>query len=129
MEVSLSVLKISTDNKIEIFSCDMDSALKEVFGHDYEFVYPKYLDRRFVMVVDGFGYQKELEPNLIGCYFYGTMYNDTPILGDILILRNKSSYSGNSIEELSIEEAVELHSLTSDIMSLRGVYSNFIEGI
>lgn len=91
--------------------------------------WPKYIDRRFVMVIDGLGYQKELAPNLIGCYFYGTVYNDTPILGDILILRNRVSYSGNNIEELSIEEAVELHSLASNIMSLRGVYSNFIEGV
>lgn len=125
----MSVVKISTDNRVEIFSCDMDSALEEVFGSDCEFVYPEYLDRRFVMVVDGLGYQKGLSPNLIGCYFYGTIYNNAPILGDILILRNRSSYSGNNIGELSIEEAVEVHSLASSIMSLRSAFSNFIEGV
>lgn len=52
-----------------------------------EIVHPRRLPRGFVMIVDEEGLLKPNEPNYVGSWFYETDKHGSPIVGNVLILK------------------------------------------
>lgn len=102
------MIKITVNNKIRTISYKNSEDLEKELGSNYEYVYPIRLNPDFAMVVDVNGYQKDLDINLVGSYYYGSDKNGHAILGDILILRVHRKSDGYYFTDINKQEEKRL---------------------
>ena len=105
---------ISTDNMIEVkdFAAPMYKSIGEVVGGTIEIVRPRGLSRPYVMIVNDEGLLLELPLNRLGSILYETHKHGSPIVGNVVIMKEGMTSSGPDILGL---EAHEEEALMSDL--------------
>jgi hypothetical protein len=95
-------LKITTNSEVETIDVKepLHKTIREALGGYLEVVHPKRLPKPYCMIVDEEGLLKELELNPLGCYLYETDIHRQPIVGDIIIMREKFTLDGIALDGL-----------------------------
>ena len=78
-----------------------------VRGH-IEIVYPKGLERPYLMVVNDEGRLRNMEINPVASYLYGTQDHGEPIVGPAMILKQIMTDDGPDIGFLTQDEALKI---------------------
>lgn len=101
---------ITTDSEISIkdFSDPLYISLGEEVDGYIEVVHPRGLP--FVMVVNDEGLYRDFKFNPIASYFYGTHAHESPILGNVVIL--KEGYTDDGYDFVPMDDA-EIAAYTS----------------
>ena len=101
---------ISTDNMIEVkdFAAPMYKSIGEVVGGTIEIVRPRGLSRPYVMIVNDEGLLLELPLNWLGSILYETHKHGSPIVGNVVIMKEGMTSNGPDILGL---DAIEVGSL------------------
>lgn len=111
----MNVLAITTDNKI--FEKDISehwiADIEQLIDGTIEGVYPAGLPRPFVMYVDECGHMAQKEVNLVVSVLYGTPVHNHPIVGDVVIAKERFSlatgkYTLCSLTDREIENLISL---------------------
>jgi hypothetical protein len=95
-------LKITTNSDVEKIDVQepLHKTIRDVLGGYLEVVHPKRLPEPYCMIVDEEGIIKELELNPVGCYLYETDIHRQPIVGDIILMREKMTVDGILLDGL-----------------------------
>jgi len=108
-EGGMKALKVTTDGVIETIevSVPLHKTVGKIVG-GFEIVRPRRLKRPLCMIVDDVGLMKGLPFNPVGSYYYQTDMHGSPIVGDIVIMKEQMSYDGIDLIGLEDEEITEL---------------------
>ncbi len=108
---------ISTENQLTVrdFSAPLYKTIGEAVDGWIEIVRPGGLKSPYVMVVNEEGLIKELPINIAGSILYGTPAHGSPIVGNIVIMKEGWTDEGKDLLGLSDEEVV---TLTNKLVSL-----------
>lgn len=112
----MKVIVITSDDKIEIreFSTSQYETLCKAVGGPIEIVHPIGLLRPYCMIVNEEGLLRDLPENRMGSYLYGAQFHGSPIVGDIVILKEGFTTSGPDILPLEDAECEQLFKLLKD---------------
>ena len=107
---------ITTKNKMTVHdfpdNVPLYKATGDVIG-GFEIVHPVNLPSPYCMIVDDEGLLKNLPRNAVGCGLYGTKEHGSPIVGDIVLLKDVMTSSGPDIGYLNDEDVKRLTSYIS----------------
>ena len=78
--------------------------MQEQVGGWIEIVRPRRLPDGFVMIVDEEGLLKEKPLNMVGSWFYETDKHGSPIVGDVLIMKEEFGDEGPECVGMTEEE-------------------------
>lgn len=108
---------ISTENQLTVrdFGAPLYKTIGEAVDGWIEIVRPGGLKSPYVMVVNEEGLIKELPINIAGSILYGTPAHGSPIVGNIVIMKEGWTDEGQDLLGLSDEEVV---TLTNKLVSL-----------
>ena len=108
---------ISTENQLTVrdFGAPLYKTIGEAVDGWIEIVRPGGLKSPYVMVVNEEGLIKELPINIAGSILYGTPAHGSPIVGNIVIMKEGWTAEGKDLLGLSDEEVV---TLTNELVSL-----------
>lgn len=108
---------ISTENQLTVrdFGAPLYKTIGEAVDGWIEIVRPGGLKSPYVMVVNEEGLIKELPINIAGSILYGTPAHGSPIVGNIVIMKEGWTDEGKDLLGLSDEEVV---TLTNKLVSL-----------
>lgn len=108
---------ISTENQLTVrdFGAPLYKTIGEAVDGWIEIVRPGGLKSPYVMVVNEEGLIKGLPINIAGSILYGTPAHGSPIVGNIVIMKEGWTDEGKDLLGLSDEEVV---TLTSKLVSL-----------
>jgi len=101
---------------IDVFAPILQNLEKEVDGC-IEIVRPRGLRHPFCMVVDGEFLFHDKPFNTCGSFFYETHKHGSPILGNILILREQDGASGRDLASLTDDDVREIMPTLRDILT------------
>ena len=101
---------ISTDEMVEIkdFAAPLYKTLGEAVGGTIEIVRPRGLARPYVMIVNDEGLLLDLPLNRLGSLLYRTFEHGSPIVGNVVIMKEGMTSNGPDILGL---DAIEVGSL------------------
>ena len=101
---------ITTKNvlKVQDFAAPLHKTIGEAVGGYIEIVRPVGLKSPLVMIVNEEGLDDELPANIIGCLLYGTLVHASPIVGDIVIMKEGWTDEGADLIGLDEEEITQL---------------------
>ena len=119
----MKALKIKTSNEISVVDVAQPLHLslnREVSGY-IEIVHPRGLLPPFVMVVDEEGLLKKKRPNLIGSVLYETHKHGSPIVGDVVLMREERGPEGLDLAGLSGQDVADLTELCRTILAIAAV--------
>ena len=119
----MTALKITTSNEVSVIKLHQPLHLslnQEVSGY-IEIVHPRGLLPPFVMVVDEEGSLKKKRPNLIGSVLYETHKHGSPIVGDVVLMREENGPEGLDLAGLSGHDAAHLTELCRTILGIAAV--------
>ena len=108
---------ISTENQLTVrdFGAPLYKTIGAAVEGWIEIVRPGGLESPYVMVVNEEGLIKELPINIAGSILYGTPSHGSPIVGNIVIMKEGWTDEGKDLLGLSDEEVV---TLTNKLVSL-----------
>ena len=108
---------ISTENQLTVrdFGAPLYKTIGEAVDGWIEIVRPGGLKSPYVMVVNEEGLIKELPINIAGSILYGTPAHGSPIVGNIVIMKEGWTDEGKDLLGLSDEEVI---TLTNKLVSL-----------
>ena len=108
---------VSTENQLTVrdFGAPLYKTIGEAVDGWIEIVRPGGLKSPYVMVVNEEGLIKELPINIAGSILYGTPAHGSPIVGNIVIMKEGWTDEGKDLLGLSDEEVV---TLTNELVSL-----------
>lgn len=108
---------VSTENQLTVrdFGAPLYKTIGEAVDGWIEIVRPGGLKSPYVMVVNEEGLIKELPINIAGSILYGTPAHGSPIVGNIVIMKEGWTDEGKVLLGLSDEEVV---TLTNKLVSL-----------
>lgn len=108
---------ISTENQLSVrdFGAPLYKTIGEAVDGWIEIVRPGGLKSPYVMVVNEEGLIKDLPINIAGSILYGTPAHGSPIVGNIVIMKEGWTDEGKDLLGLSDEEVV---TLTNELVSL-----------
>ena len=108
---------ISTENQLTVrdFGAPLYETIGEAVDGWIEIVRPGGLKSPYVMVVNEEGLIKELPINIAGSILYGTPAHGSPIVGNIVIMKEGWTDEGKDLLGLSDDEVV---TLTNELVSL-----------
>ncbi len=108
---------VTTDNhlKVQEFAAPLYKSVGAAVDGWIEIVRPGGLKKPFVMIVNEEGLIKELPVNVVGSLMYGTPVHGSPIVGNIVIMKEGWTDEGKDLLGLSDEEVV---TLTNELVSL-----------
>lgn len=111
-------LKISTTSELEKVEAKepIHASIRKELGGYIEIVRPRRLTAPYCMIVDEEGLLKGLPINPIGCYLYETDKHMQPIVGDIIIMREVSTFDGISLSSLSDEDINSLENMLGHLV-------------
>ena len=87
----MKTLKISANNEISIIDVNFDDfrSIQKALGGHFETVHTEKMGNYFqgpvIMLVDEYGYFKNLPLNRFGSWMYDTQRHGYPILGDVIL--------------------------------------------
>lgn len=109
----MNVIVVTTDNKVYVkdITENWASELEELVDGWIECVYPIGLPKPFVMYVDENGHMAQKEINLVASALYGTPIHARPIVGDVVIAKERFScamgeYTLGSLSDREIENLI-----------------------
>lgn len=110
-------LVISTENKMSIreFAAPLYKSIGEAVGGLIEIVHPRRLDSPYCMVVNEEGLLIGLPLNAYGSYLYCSDQHGSPIVGDIVIL--KEDFVRGERDFVGLEDA-EIQAMANNIIKL-----------
>lgn len=105
----MKALVITTKDTAYIsdFLPPMSQTAEEVIGDWVELVRPKGIPG-YLMLVDENGLLKELPMNLAGSLFYGTQFHGSPIVGDIVIVKEQGRKEPKGLTDDEIQKTFSL---------------------
>lgn len=110
----MKTIKITAGNKISIIDVDFGDykAMQKAVGGYVEVVKTEkmyqFFKRPTLMLVDEDGYEKRLEFNAVGSFFYDSIRHNWLILGDIILAQPAGEY-GEDLEGIGEpEETLEM---------------------
>ena len=108
---------ITTDNRLTVrdFDAPLYKSVGAAVGGWIEIVHPFGLKNPFVMVVNEEGLIKGLPENTVGCLLYGSHLHGSPIVGNIVIMKEGWTEEGKDLLGLSDDEITKL---TKDLVEL-----------
>ena len=108
---------VSTDNRLTVqdFEAPLYRTVGKAVGGWIEIVRPGGLKKPYVMVVNEEGLIKGLSANLTGCLLYGTSAHGSPIVGNIVIMKEGWTDEGMDLLGLADEEITVI---TQDLVAL-----------
>lgn len=103
---------ITTKNEIGIhdFTTPLYKSIGQVVGGTIEIVHARGLQHPYCMVVNDEGLLRELPLNSAGSIFYGTSQHGSPIVGDIVLMKEGWTNDGLDFVEFKDGEAEKLMS-------------------
>lgn len=108
--INIKGIVITTNN--EMFIQDFEPPLHESIGAVVdgwiEIVHPRRLALPYCMVVNEEGLLRNLDVNRFGSYLYETDKHGSPIVGNIVILKEHDTFEGRDLEGLSDKEIAKL---------------------
>ena len=110
-------LVISTENKMSIreFAAPLYKSIGEAVGGLIEIVHPRRLEFPYCMVVNEEGLLIGLPLNAYGSYLYCSDQHGSPIVGDIVIL--KEDFVRGERDFVGLEDA-EIQAMANNIIKL-----------
>lgn len=115
----MKALKITTANDITVVEVEQPlyRTLNPVIGGPLEIVRPRGLKRPFVMVVDEEGLLRDRDFNFIGSFLYETHKHGSPIVGDIVLMREEPGPDGYDLFGLSEQDIDVLTGFCNSILA------------
>ena len=89
------VITTKYEMRVQEFSEPAYKSIGEVVGGWIEIVHPVRLKRPYCMVVNEEGMLRNLPMNAFGSFLYGTDNHGSPILGDIVLLKEGINSDGD----------------------------------
>ena len=107
---SLKGIVLSTECEFEVrdFSAPLHESVGEAVGGWIEIVHPVGLQEPYVMIVNEEGLIDGLPMNIIGSFLYGTFEHGSPIVGDVVFMKQGWTCDGPDIVRLTEEEIENL---------------------
>ena len=109
----------------EIFTQEFDEPLYQTVGKAVdgyiEIVHPVGLESPYVMIVNEEGLLKKLPMNITGSILYGTFVHGSPIVGNIVIMKEAWTDEGLDIVGIPEEEIDDLYNEYLTRYKLKGV--------
>ena len=104
--ITIRGIVISTDNMVEVkdFAPPLYQSLGEAVGGTIELVRPRGLARPFVMIVNDEGLLLDLPLNRLGSILYETQKHGSPIVGNVVIMKEGMTSNGPDIIGLGPED-------------------------
>ena len=101
---------VTTDNhlKVQEFAAPLYKSVGAAVDGWIEIVRPGGLKKPFVMIVNEEGLIKELPVNVVGSLLYGTPVHGSPIVGNIVIMKEGWTSEGKDLIGLTDEEAAQI---------------------
>ena len=101
---------VTTDNhlKVQEFAAPLYKSVGAAVDGWIEIVRPGGLKKPFVMIVNEEGLIKELPVNVVGSLMYGTPVHGSPIVGNIVIMKEGWTSEGKDLIGLTDEEAAQI---------------------
>ena len=101
---------VTTDNhlKVQEFAAPLYKSVGAAVDGWIEIVRPGGLKKPFVMIVNEEGLIKELPVNVVGSIMYGTPVHGSPIVGNIVIMKEGWTSEGKDLIGLTDEEAAQI---------------------
>lgn len=101
---------LSTDNELEVrdFARPLHKTIGEAVGGYIEVVHPIGLESPFCMIVNESGLLMELPLNRTGSLLYGTQIHGSPIVGNIVFMKEGYTPEGRDILGLEDTEIDQL---------------------
>jgi hypothetical protein len=114
----MKALKVTTNNEISVINLTgpLYQALQPEVGGWFEIVRARGLPQPYVMIVDEEGLLKDKCVNVCGCVLYGTVKHGSPIVGDIVIMREEIGLEEPDLFGLTPEDIKTLTSLCNDTL-------------
>lgn len=88
------VITTKYEMRVQEFSEPAYKSIGEAVGGWIEIVHPMRLGRPYCMVVNEEGLLRNLPMNVLGSFLYGTDTHGSPIVGDIVLLREGINSDG-----------------------------------
>ncbi len=107
---------ITTDNQVSVkeFSRPLYKAVKEILGGYMEHVRPRGLKAPYCFLCNEEGLIYGLPENAYGSFLYGKQYHGSPIVGNIIVMKDGWTEEGPDIVGLSDEEATRISQDATD---------------
>ena len=101
---------VGTDNRLTVqdFEAPLYKTVGEAVDGWIEIVRPGGLKKPFVMIVNEEGLIKELPINIVGSLMYGKPVHGSPIVGNIVIMKEGWTSEGKDLIGLTDEEAAQI---------------------
>ena len=101
---------VTTENQLMVrdFAAPLYKTIGESVDGWIEIVRPGGLKKPFVMIVNEEGLIKELPVNVVGSLMYGTPVHGSPIVGNIVIMKEGWTSEGKDLIGLTDEEAAQI---------------------
>ena len=101
---------INPDNRLTVkdFDAPLYKSVGDAVDGWIEIVHPGGLKDPFVMIVNDEGLIKGLPWNVAGCLLYGTPVHGSPIVGNIVIMKEGWTDDGKDLLGLSEEEIAKI---------------------
>lgn len=117
----MKALKVTTADEITVVEVEQPlyRSLNPVIGGPLEIVRPRGLKRPFVMVVDEEGLLRDRDLNFVGSILYETHKHGSPIVGDIVLMREEPGPEGYDLFGLSEQDITALTSSCKCILAQR----------
>ena len=92
----MKAIVITTDDRIGIveLSAPLLDSIRKIIDGFVEVVHPMGLMPPYCIAVNDEGMIRELPLNRIGCLLYGTHFHGSPIVGNIVVLKEGMTASG-----------------------------------
>ena len=101
---------VTTENQLMVrdFAAPLYKTIGEAVDGWIEIVRPGGLKKPFVMIVNEEGLIKELPINIVGSLMYGTPVHGSPIVGNIVIMKEGWTSEGKDLIGLTDEELAQI---------------------
>lgn len=108
---------VTTNNELYVkeFTPSLYQSIGEVVGGWIEIVRPRGLKHRLVMVVNDEGLLRNLPLNVFGSILYGTQIHGSPIVGDIVFMKEDYTVDGLDFVELTDSDIQEIKVLAKNV--------------
>ena len=118
---------ITTDGKVSVqdFEKPLYKSIGAVVGGYIEIVHPRRMNRPFTMVVNEEGLYLGLPINFFGSYFYETDIHGSPIVGNIVIVKEGFTDEGPDLVGLTDEDIETFLSQNSNILPMKEFYDSY----
>ena len=117
---------ITTENEISVqdFGEPLYQTVGAAVGGYIEIVHPRGLESPFCMIVDDEGLLKNYPLNVVGSFLYGTLSHGSPIVGNIVFMKEGFRDGERDILGLDDKDIEYLNTKFKKLFKLKGDITN-----